>query len=288
MRFVAFLGSKDLVELIGACIENLRRIGVELVIVTDYGSTDGSLEVLAEQERKGDVWVLRLPSNVDYDTDPLRSERCVALARASGAEWALILDPDEFWLPAGGSLDELPELTDADIVEIETYRVVLSRGQGFPDPRAFVPDRYGSIWLHGRSPDKDKWPRIMVRPSAMFATTEGDHDVALAPGRNWRRVVADNLLVAHLPFTTLERFERKVANIRRFYNRNQDWFAKGLGTHWLEWLRSADEGKTSEVFDRQVLDDDRLAQMIEAGSVRSAADILATRRVERSGSADTV
>src|SRR5687768_15882601 len=45
--FAAVLGVKDEVELIGACVDRLRRIGVERIRVLDAGSTDGTLDVLA-------------------------------------------------------------------------------------------------------------------------------------------------------------------------------------------------------------------------------------------------
>ena len=76
--------------------------------------------------------------------------------------------------------------------------------------------------------------------------------------------------------------ERKVANIRRFHSRNPDWFARGFGANWLALLRKDDEGKTREEFEGQLLNGDAFAEMQRAGAVRSAAELLAVRRYERS------
>jgi hypothetical protein len=117
----------------------------------------------------------------------------------------------------------------------------------------------------------------------MGGTVYGDHAVVPTPGRKWRKVAANDVLLAHWAFTTPERFERKVANIRRAYARTPEWFAKGFASHWMEWLRMADAGRTGEAFAERLIDDDALDSMRAAGAVRSAADILLNRRHERIG-----
>jgi hypothetical protein len=281
MKFVAFLGTKDVVEVVGPCIDHLRRIGVELVIVVDYGSIDGTLEAVAEREVGGDIWTLRYPRDVDYDTHPLRSELFVELARSSNADWVLLPAPDEFWLPAGGSLHGLEELTNSDVLEVETYSFLLSRREGYPDLTNLGPAAYESIWLHDRPPERDRWPKIMARPEVMAGVAEGDHDIRPAPGRPLRRSVANDLLVAEVSFTTLAAFQRKIANIRRFHAANTEWFAQGNGSHWLEYLHNDDAGKTDEYFESLFLDDEAVADLHRTRAIRSAADLLANRASER-------
>jgi hypothetical protein len=281
MRFVAFLGTKDVVEVVGPCIDHLRRIGVELVIVVDYGSVDGTLEAVAEREPRGDIWTLRYPRDVDYDTHPLRSEVFVALARSAKADWALFTDPDEFWLPAGGSLHGLAELEECDVLEVETYGFLLSRRDGYPDLSDLGPEAYPRIWLHDRPPERDRWPAIMARPEVMVGVAEGDHDIKPVPGRPVRRAVANDLLVAEVTFTTLAAFQRKIANIRRFYAANTEWFEQGNGSHWLEYMLNDDAGKTAEYFESLFVDDDAVAEMRRSRAIRTAADLLANRASER-------
>ena len=77
--------------------------GVDLVIVTDHASSDGTEEVLARYERDGRVPVFREPEG------PFRQREWVTrMARLAatehGADWVVTSDADEFWWPRGGSL----------------------------------------------------------------------------------------------------------------------------------------------------------------------------------------
>lgn len=279
MRFVACLGVKDEIELIGAAVNHLRRIGVELIIVIDAGSTDGTLDVLAEEEKRGDIWL----HHVEDERDSLGPQRDIMLTRATGAEWALFPDNDEFYLPRGGSLHDLDELDSADILVVETYDTAISRGDGQAGPERWTPEAYDEILLYDHGPQVDRWPKIMARPEAIVDMIDGHHAATPAPGHEWREVIANDVLIAHLPFTTLARFQRKVANIRRYHERYPDWF-DGLGSQWLEWLHADDEGRTPEVFESIVLDADEAASLKLSGSIRSAAELLAKRRHTRRAS----
>ena len=79
----------------------------------------------------------------------------------------------------------------------------------------------------------------------------------------------------------MARFERKVANIRHLYQDSPGFFEEGRALHWLEWLKLADQGRLVEVYESNVVDADRLAQLCTSGEVRSAAELLATRRLWR-------
>ena len=127
VRFVAMFGTRDDVELITAAIAHLRRIGVDLIVIYDAGSVDGTLDVIAKEEAKGDVWLFHVPPGLA--PVPLRTEKAIALARSVRAEWVLFLDPDEFVLPSTGSLSDLPELAENDILTIERFDVAVSRGR---------------------------------------------------------------------------------------------------------------------------------------------------------------
>ena len=88
MRILAILGVLDEVELLPRSIEHLRRIGVDRIIALDAGSTDGSLDYLAEAERLGDLWTLHVSQDDPEDrTQRIKSE----LARDCGADWVITL-----------------------------------------------------------------------------------------------------------------------------------------------------------------------------------------------------
>jgi len=97
VRFGAYLGVKDEVELIEGTIAHLRALGVELIIACDMGSTDGTLEVLAKhQAEQGFV----LAHNSDELPPDVWLENNVRLVRQADVDWMIFLDADEYWIPA--------------------------------------------------------------------------------------------------------------------------------------------------------------------------------------------
>jgi hypothetical protein len=87
------------------------------------------------------------------------------------------------------------------------------------------------------------------------------------------------MFIAHFPFTTLARFERKVHNIRDVFAVPDAYFGQHLAWHWRRWLalQSADDIRAE--FRRQSFDDDTLAALRRDGSVQSVADWYAAHAV---------
>src|SRR5262245_20016771 len=80
--------------------------GVDLLIVTNHASSDGTEDVLARYEQEGRARVIR------EDDGPFRQREWVTrMARLAadehGADWVLNSDVDEFWWPRGGSLPDV-------------------------------------------------------------------------------------------------------------------------------------------------------------------------------------
>ena len=88
--------------------------GVSLVIATDNGSRDGTLEILRRYEEAGLARVIEEPSD-DYHR--LQADWITRMARLAatdfGADWVINNDADEFWWPVSGTLveafDSIPE-----------------------------------------------------------------------------------------------------------------------------------------------------------------------------------
>ncbi|MCC7179743.1 MAG: glycosyltransferase family 2 protein [Acidobacteria bacterium] len=287
-RIAAIVGVKDEVELVGASIKHLRQIGVDHIIVADAGSTDGTLDVLEDERRGGDVVVTHVDPTtvVDYDTE---SAHAMALARASGADWVLFMDADEFFIPATGSLKDCRHLQDADVIVADRFNVVVT-----PDhllmPTTLTPRHYGRLSLFTRQVGDFRrymddrphasfvtvrpGPKVLARPSVAAALAPGGHDVHATGAR---RAVATDLIVAHVPFTTQDRFERKVANIRKEVEMRPAYFAGGYAWHWRRWAEMTAPGALDAEFARQITYEHALAGLRREGVVRSAAELLAER-----------
>lgn len=283
MRFAAFLGTRDEVDILPIVIEQLRAIGVELIVVSDVQSTDGTADYLAEAEAAGDIFVFH-----DRTDAHLGGAAAAAMARAIESEWLLFLDSDEVPLPRQGSLHDLDGLDDLDIIAVPRYNVVLG-----PDgpylPSQLGPEQYEHILLYAQPiPDfyyhmqrepETPWirgvlePKVLVRPEAVGRLQAGSHDVDGTTQRHWRRAVSHDLLLAHLPFRDLERFEMRAANVREVIDAAPDRFSGWNSWQWQRFAAMDRAGQTQEEYDRQVLDADALAGLRATRVVRTAADV---------------
>ena len=113
-RIAAYLGVKDEAELIEATIAHLRAISVDHIVACDMGSTDGTWELLERYRSKDDFWLVQLD---DHEPGYFENwDRTVAdQVKQTGADWAIFLDADEYWIPASGSLKACAALGTADI-----------------------------------------------------------------------------------------------------------------------------------------------------------------------------
>lgn len=277
-EFAAILGVKDERELLPHCMAHLARIGVGRVIAIDCGSTDGSLEWL--QQHAGER--LRLVHYDDRDPDAAGWERLnVQLARETAADWVLFLDADEFWIPRSGSLRDCVGLADQDVLRVHRFNVPLGpQGACFagseppgdpsflslivepvPDFRARLDQDAGLPWIRGVPV-----PKVMARPGRIAGVAQGGHELRGAEGE-LRRLVPADLLIAHFPFTTEARFERKLANIRRVFEVHDAYFGEHMAWHWRRWLELPDPEAVRAEFRRQRFDDTTFSALRAQGVI---------------------
>lgn len=291
MKIVALMGVKDEVELVRASINHLRSIGVDSIIVFDDGSTDGTLEVLNELKTKDDLRVVNI--NIDLSNGEGIQTPGLELARRDNADWVLFLDADEFWIPASGSLKECRSLADSDILTVDRFNVPLTKnGPLFPDD--ISPNRYQDLYLcvntipnfqlhrdeHPEVPfilGAPIGPKVMARPGAIRTVTPGGHTVeAMREGLD-RRARPLDLMIAHVPFSSFERFERKVRNISELIRATPEYFSRYNVWHWLGWDSLLKEGRLREEFERQLLDEPFLSELVQSGSIRAASEMFRER-----------
>jgi hypothetical protein len=290
MRIAAHLGVKDEIEIIDDAIAHLRSIGVDHIVAVDGCSTDGTADILAQHQNKDDFWFVQLDDLVPDETgeDWLRLNlQAIAGLRA---DWIIFLDADERWLPASGSLRDCRALTDSDVLTVPRYNVVLGEN-GPAMPSLPSPDDYQRSLLfvepipgfrtHLRFNPNTPWirgvpgPKVMARPERIGGLTDGMHDIVGNAGPELRYRVPDDLLIAHLPFTTLPRFLQKVDNIRQQIAIHDEYLGEALAWHWRRWVELSDAGKIDEEFARQIYDAEEIATLLSSGIVSSVSEMLA-------------
>lgn len=291
MRIAASLSVRDEVELVPLAISHLRRIGVDLIVACDMGSTDGTFEFLESQRSDDDFWLFRL-NDEEPDNSETWSRAQVALLKSARADWAIFLDADEFWLPRSGCLAACEALSGSDVLTVSRYNVpvgddgpfvpgvmsadrydeVLCFAQDVADARGFLRDNPNRAWTTLRTA-----PKVMVRPDVVGTIRPGVHDIWPTDARPLRRCMPPDVVIAHLPFTTPARFRRKIGNIRRMFGVHDVAAGKGQAWHWRRWLDLEDRGLLEEEFAKGVLTEDEIIRLRAEGLICSAADLLAER-----------
>ena len=226
--------------------------GVDLVLVTDHASSDGTEEVLARYEREGAVHVTREPEG------PFRQRDWVTrMARAAavehGADWVISSDADEFWWPRGGSLKEVLGSIPGRYGLVQSFvrHLVPTPADGRPFHERMT------LRLAAEAPIND--PRSPWRPFRKIAhrghprveAVEGSHSVGgtgFVPLRGWYP-----LEVLHFPIRTAEQLERKGAlwgsAVEKFYGSDEVAVGPGAAYHALAF-RDSEGGRSRAVFEQ--------------------------------------
>jgi hypothetical protein len=292
MKFAAILGVKDEIELLPLVIEHLFAIGVDLIIVRDNASSDGSREYV--QSRQSPRLRFEPLSREEESNDSLWAQREGEIARSCDADWVMFLDADEFWLPASGQLARCPEFHDPaiDVLSVRRFNAIVSRDAEVV-PRGFGVEQYPSIDLVVAAPARDfrlhleqnasaAWitgvprPKVTVRRSRAGAVHLGHHDIHSVDGTPMRTATPGSLVIAHYPFTSYPRFQRKVANIQQLLQAHAGILPGNAAWHWKRWVRiAAQPGGLEAEYERQRFDAQELQAMRDKGVISDAATLLA-------------
>jgi Glycosyl transferase family 2 len=127
-KLVMTLVVRDEEDILGEHLEYHLNAGVDLVIVTDHRSRDGTSDILASYAREGVVVMLR--EEAEYAQQAAWQTHMARLASSEhAADWVINGDADEFWWPRGSSLKETLHAIPS------SYGVVYGLQHNFIPPR---------------------------------------------------------------------------------------------------------------------------------------------------------
>ena len=287
MRIAAILGVLDEVELIEVCIQHLRAIGVDMIVVMDLGSIDGTADRLVSFAGDADVSVTGLRRDEDPWEFPARTyEKTIA---EFAVDRVLFLDADEFWLPKSGNLKATATLAAADALSVRRLNIPLVAGRPVL-PTDLSPAGYRDLYLVAsgrtnadRALERERdlvWimtegaPKTIINPAKVNGAGMGHHQVIKKQGIEPNVVRPDDLIIAHAPFSTSARFLRKLENIDRSLSIFGHRLVGPQAWHWRRWLQIAHEGKLDEEFRRQILTEEQFQARLRDGTIQSAASVL--------------
>jgi hypothetical protein len=253
-----------------------RDLGVDLVVANDFGSTDGSQDILEEFARQGLVQWSYHASKKARDSSP--SDRLTERAREQyGAEWVILCDTDEFLTVEGDlrSFLERAEREDASVVNIDCLNMTgppLAAGQSaleqltlridrtvIESPEQQLSGELSVPYIFLRHP-----PKTIVRARAFVSYAAGGHSAETASGRS---VEYPGLRFLHYPIRSYDALQTKVGHTITWFNENphlQDW--PRWGWHWRRWIRLQQAGLLREDHDNQFVTPARAAELLRDGT----------------------
>lgn len=240
---------KDEADIVGRTVAHMLG-QVDVVLVADNASTDGTTRVLRDVEiadfvaGNGEVPGDRLI--ICYDEDPAyyqsrKMTHLAELARKLGADWVVPFDADEWWYsPDGRPIREvLAALPDhVTTVPAALYdHVATGHDSDDPDPvRRTGWRRRTALGL----------PKVACRTCLPVTIEAGNHG-ATYPTPRLVDAVAPLLEVRHFPYRSADQFLRKVENGSAAYRLTD--LPAGTGAHWRQYGQLLDEGGPDAVRD---------------------------------------
>jgi hypothetical protein len=288
-RFGAIIFHADTPEFLERCLEHHLNIGIDRIFVS-LNSDDADSLAVARRFESPLVCIAKVD---EYSPDPF--EYFDAARRAATAwaqtEWLLFVDSDEFWVPASGKIGDVKHLHSVGAYCVSRFNAPPFRmpegsiSHALLDPRAalLIQDRHpmnrkylsrnpGARWINARV-----GPKHMVRPTLISRIEYGAHD--FSPKGNTVQVIApDDLLIVHIPFTSLERFMRKVEGIRSALAQYQHRLQGDQAWHWRRWVQLADEGRLEREFASQVVDAREIDGLVSRQLLRRPSDLFTNTR----------
>ena len=253
------LAVRDEADILDAHLAFHLNAGVDLVLVVDHGSTDGTSEILERYAREGHARVFR-----EEGRQHQQGEWVTRLARRAAVEertdWVLLSDGDEFWWPRGGSLKEVLAAVPAGCGQVYApSRTFLPR----PDDGRFFAERMtvrlaGSAAINDPATPFRPVSKVAARAHPNLTVLAGNHSVEGVPPNP--REVWHPIEILHLPLRSSEqtaaKYEKTLAG----------WSFNPRGDLERARRRSAGDGHAS-VFERVVVEDDALESGLADGSL---------------------
>jgi hypothetical protein len=262
MKVVMTLLARNEVDIVDAQLAFHLNAGVDFVIATDNGSTDGTTEIFESYERDGCLKLFRQPSD-----EVRQREWVVAMARLAatdyGADWVINSDADEFWWPRSAPLKEILAAVPPH------YGVVQALWRHFPPPAHggdFFAERM-TVRLSPKAPllkgtQFRTYAKAIHRADPDVRVGTGNHTASLRglpPLRGWYPVE-----LLHFPVRSLEQCERKYVSAWKKWTNNPVRHPHDYITLAYEAWR---EGRLAELYATMAVDEKLLARGLEDGTL---------------------
>lgn len=210
---------RDEVDVVAAMVEHHLDQGVDLIVVTDNASVDGTTEVLAAYEALGRV-------ELHHDPEHRKQQHQVVTRMARRArtehraDWVLNLDADEFVLARDPALT-VRQALESTPLHLNAFTVDVVNMIG---PTAEAGAGFDRLVWRDHRPDDLLLERELHAHPTPNAVHRGECDIVVEQGNHFTSMPSNGqpdpavaLEVLHLPWRSWSQFERKVVNAGRGY-----------------------------------------------------------------------
>lgn len=209
MKVVLTLLCRNEADIVASTVEFHLSRGVDFIIATDNGSTDGTTEILDGYQRQGVLRLLHEPSHT-HDQAVWVSRMARIAAEEYAADWVIPCDADEFWWPRAGSFQ-----AELARVPAEQMAIQVERFNFLPpaeDIETHLPFHQRQILRERRSLNSvgdPLLPKVCHRAHPGITVSDGNHDIYLNGQLQLCRR-HEGLQILHFPVRSYRQFELKI------------------------------------------------------------------------------
>jgi glycosyltransferase involved in cell wall biosynthesis len=267
-RIVLTLLTRDEADIIAHNLDYHQAQGVDWIIVTDNGSTDGTREILEQYAQRGGVTLLFEPP-ADFSQHRWVTRMARLAYTHHAADWVINADADEFFVSRRGDLrQDLASCASADVVLAARRDFISLKRLLQVAPVEMVYRKAVSCNLAG----KPLSPKAIHRGAPDVVVTQGNHEATSQCFRP--ETVASPIEIFHYPIRSRAQFERKVRNGGSGYAQNSD-LRKNVGFHKRYWYELLQHGELDLEYERHAFSPVRLSAGLATGQLledRAVAD----------------
>jgi hypothetical protein len=272
VKLVLTLVVRDEADVLRSNLDFHLHAGVDVVIATDHGSTDGTREILEEYARDGAVDLIREEVGAEFRQREWMTRMARLAATRHAADWVVSSDADEFWWPRAGSLKEVLDAIP------RRYGIVQTFVRHFP-PVAPDDSPFFERMVYRLSPlapindPASPWRpfrKTIHRARPDTVVTEGAHGLmgsGLRPLRGWYPVE-----VLHFPIRSPGQLARKGAvwgpAVAKYFSGVVVPSAPGAVYH-AQAYRESERGTSQDYYASLQLEGDALAGALADGVVQT-------------------
>ena len=266
MTIVMTLLVRDEEDILVANIEHHLAAGIDHVIATDNRSTDGTVEILRQYQRRG-VLTLIHEDGDDYSQARWVTRMARMAAAEHGADWVINNDADEFWWTEG---HDLPGLLAAISPQVQTTRAQRTNFVARPDDDqpfwARMVIRQQPAQPHPGMDWPTLGPKVCHRGDPMIVIAQGNHAAWVEGADPTEPTDSRDLEILHFPVRSRRQFENKIVLGGAAYARNTE-LPEEAGKIWRDLYTVHQEGRFDGAFARCVIDAEQLETGLVDGSL---------------------